>query len=386
MESGGLFTLDAHSGIRLSYLAEGAANIVYQIVHPPASPSTEADLGFSVDQAEGALPGTPPPTEISPTTIDPRLQGKLIRLRKNLLTTVPVTESWNHFQNVVIPLFLGSQLVSQTLFKISREFVRSLNDELRFMEEHGRRDQERHGVYVDENERYGTLVSDMSSDEWSMSIEFKPKWLVQSPNAPEGSKRCRTCALRAMKQGRNQGTRRGDDSKIGFCPLSLISGDRSKVAGIVEQFLGSSRFSDFDRLRVGDQLIKFFAHFPLLQRLRQLQKDLDPRGVLEADLQSQNFLTAMTIRDCTLFLKVGIPCPIDSYADHVPLQIPRSCSGAVEARLGDLDLKSSHVEKAEYWKATERRLIDEGWYTCTERRRVNEDNECFLAASGVDGG
>ena len=307
MESVGLFTLDPCSGIRLSYLAEGAANIVYQIVHPPTSPSTEADLGFPVDQADGALPATPPPTEISPTTIDPLLQGKLIRLRKDLSTTVPVTESWDHFQNVVTPLFLGSQLVSQTLFKISREFVRNLNAELRCMENDGRRGQMRHGVYVDENEAYGTLVSNMSSDESSMSIEFKPKWLVQSPSAPQGSKRCRTCALRAMKQARIQGTRRGDDGKDGFCPLSLASRDRSKVQGVVEHFLGSSQYSDIDRMFLGDQLLKWFPESPLLQRLKQLQRDLDPQGVLKADLQSQNFLTAMTIRDCTLFLKVGVP-------------------------------------------------------------------------------
>ena len=378
MESVGLFTLDSRSGIRLSYLAEGAANIVYQIVHPPASPSTEADLGFAIDQADGELPATPPPTEISPTTIDPRLQGKLIRLRKNLLTAVPVTESWDHFQNVVTPLFLGSQLVSQTLFKISREVVRNLNAELRRMEIDGRRGQNRHGVYVDENEEYGTLVSDMSSDEWSMSIEFKPKWLLQSPNAPKGSKRCRTCALRAMKQARVQGTRRSDDSKSGFCPLSLVSGDNSKVNGVVEQLLGSSRYSDFDRLFLGGQLLKWFPQSPLLQRLKQLQRDLDPRGVLEADVRSQNFLTAMTIRDCTLFLKVGLLPSASLCANYVLLQIPRS--GPIEARLGDLDLKSSTEAKVEYWKGIERRLIDEGWYIGTERRRVNEENECFLAA------
>lgn len=66
----------------------------------------------------------------------------------------------------------------------------------------------------------------------------------------------------------------------------------------------------------------------------------------------------------------------------VELQIPRSCSGAIEARLGDLDLKSGRGEKGEYWRGTERRLIEEGWYMGTEaggRRR--RESGCFFAAS-----
>lgn len=48
------------------------------------------------------------------------------------------------------------------------------------------------------------------------------------------------------------------------------------------------------------------------------------------------------------------------------LQIPRDRNHAIEARLGDLDLKSSAGEKAEYWRSLERSLIDGGWYTGTE--------------------
>ena len=172
------------------------------------------------------------------------------------------------------------------------------------MERDGRRPEKRHGVYVDDGEIYGTLVPDMSSDARSMSIEFKPKWLVQSPNAPEGSKRCRTCALRAMKAARSRTSRSARDGEGGFCPLNLVSGDRYKVSTVVEQLLGSSRFSDLDRMRMGDQLMRWLPKSLLLQRLKHLQETLDPVGVLEADLEAQAFLTAMTLRDCTLFLKV----------------------------------------------------------------------------------
>lgn len=299
-----LFTLDTFSGVRLSFLAEGAANIVYRPIPPPATPSTEADA--TPDQVNGALPATPPPTEISSVRLDPRLEGKLIRLRKNLSTTVPVTESWDHFRNVVSPLFSENQLVSQTLFQISRDVVRECNAELQCMEKDGRRSQSRHGLYLAEDEKYGTLIDDMTSDDSSMTIEFKPKWLAQSPSAPAKSKRCRTCALRAMKQakaGRRE-IREGEAMKRGFCPLSLVSGDRMTVATVVEQLMDSWIYSDLDRMRIGDKLISWVERSSLLQRLKELQEELDPVGVLEADLQSPDFLTAMTLRDCTLFLKV----------------------------------------------------------------------------------
>lgn len=365
MEAHGLYVLDLTSGVHLSYLAEGAANIVYCPVPPPASPSTEADIGFPIDEVDGALPSTPPPTETSTVALDPRLEGKLIRLRKGLSTTVPVTESYDHFYNVLRPLFLDSQLVGQTLFRISREVIIELNAELKCMEKERRRNVNRRGLYLDEDEGYGTLVSDMSSDESSTSIEFKPKWLLQSPSAPKGSKRCRTCALRAMKQAhaKTQGALNSGESKISFCPLSLVSGERPKVAAIVEQLLASSDYSDLDRMRVGAQLIEWIPRSLLLQRLKLLQEELDSVGVFDADLQSQKFSTAMTLRDCTFFLKV-----------------PRSCSGAIEARIGDLDLKSGRGGKAEYWRSTETRLINEGWYTCTEIGRRESVNGCFLAA------
>ena len=51
------------------------------------------------------------------------------------------------------------------------------------------------------------------------------------------------------------------------------------------------------------------------------------------------------------------------------LQIPnrKDKDGAhIEARLGDLDLKTPDGGKGDYWRETEQQLIDEGWYTGTE--------------------
>jgi len=53
-------------------------------------------------------------------------------------------------------------------------------------------------------------------------------------------------------------------------------------------------------------------------------------------------------------------------------------NGAIEARLGDLDLKSSNRKKAEYWRNLEEQLTDAGWYTATERENAAHENYCRL--------
>ncbi len=300
MDPAGIFILEPTSGLHLEYLAEGAANIIYKPLNPPESPTTEADLRFIPD---GSTP-TPPPTDLQPLMIDPRLDGKLIRLRKDLSTVLPVRTSWDHFQNVVSPLFLDSQLVSQTLFKISPLVIKDLNVELRQMESHGQRPSKRNGNYLAEDESYGSLVSDMSSNESSVSLEFKPKWLVQSPSAPSESKRCRTCALQAMRLAARKDDHGAEDGRSGFCPLRLASSDRPQVVVAVDQILASPKLLAFRDERLKELIVDWILNASLLQRLKQLQVELDPVGTLEADLATQDILTAMTLRDCTLFLRV----------------------------------------------------------------------------------
>ena len=106
--------------------------------------------------------------------------------------------------------------------------------------------------------------------------------------------------------------------------------------------------------RVRDFLLKD----PLLRRLKQLQTNKDPNGVLKANVISPDFLAAMTLRDCTLYLKVGLT--------------------SIDARLGDLDLKTGNG-KAEYWRSLERQLIDGRWYTATENGSPVGENFCRLA-------
>ena len=347
MSSGSTITIGLDNGVQLVYLAEGAANVVYRIRSLSKDRSISADLNL-----ESYGPNTPPPTEIEPLDMDPRLEGKLVRLRKNASTTTPVTESQKHFENCIRPLFPSENLVQQLLFQPSKSLLKDCNARLREMEKKGgKRPAKRHGVYLAEDEKYGMLVTDMSCNDDSFTFfEFKPKWLAQSPSAPSGSKRCRTCALRAMKKG----------SKPGLCPLDLM--DKDHITKAVYHIMGPDPHPPQDhngsRMEMLDRIRDFLLQDPLLRRLRQLQTTKDPNGALKANVTSSDFLAAMTLRDCTLYLKVG--------------------RNSIDARLGDLDLKTGKG-KAEYWRGLERQLLDGGWYTATEKEKAGVENICRLA-------
>ncbi|MCJ1431981.1 hypothetical protein MMC27_001337 [Xylographa pallens] len=97
----------------------------------------------------------------------------------------------------------------------------------------------------------------------------------------------------------------------------------------------------------------------LLGRLRELQVRFDPSGAVEGDVEGAEFRLAMTLRDCTLYLRV-----------------PSSGGGAVEAKLGDMDLKSA--AKAGYWRQVEERLVREDWYAAEERDGKAVETVCVL--------
>jgi len=100
----------------------------------------------------------------------------------------------------------------------------------------------------------------------------------------------------------------------------------------------------------------------MLHRLRDIQHDLDQKGVLEADADDENLLVAMTLRDCTVFVRF----PEDPQRDEWD----------IEARIGDLDLKSKGKEQ--YWKSVESSLIKEGWYEGTEKQEDAQPLTCSL--------
>ena len=52
--------------------------------------------------------------------------------------------------------------------------------------------------------------------------------------------------------------------------------------------------------------IPFFKKSRMLRRLRELQESNDQDGPLVADVSSEKFKLAMTLRDCTMFMKASL--------------------------------------------------------------------------------
>ena len=347
------------AGLELEYFAEGAANVVYRMLAPLPSPSVHSEAYSDSDEYG---PGTPPPSEIPVRSIHPLITGKLLRLRKDLPTATSILDAQQDFKQHVKPLFREGDLVQQMVVCLPASLIDRYNDDLRMMEASGARAKKRSGIYL-RIDGYGTLVTDLSRQgDITFSASFKPKWLVQSPSAPKEAKRCRTCALRAMRASQKVGKDfEGYVSmKGGTCPLSLVSEDEDKVhMGVNALISGSVKAQLIDSENPIHHIVQVLQTSSVLRRLKDLQLKLDPDGPLIADPTNPRFLTAMALRDCTVF--IAGPSPTDE---------------SIEVRLGDLDVKSPR--KAGYWRSLEEDLIHGGWYTATELFDGDEVISCAL--------
>lgn len=263
-----LSRLELPPGVQLLYLAEGGANVIYRFVSVPA----ELDDG---------LPGA-------------ALRGKLLRLRKETSSAIPYQEiAWN-FDQIIRPLFCPDELVDQTLTYLPKGLVQRCNEQLRTAELNGRRPKNRQGVYLSIAETFGLLVTDMTTfaDPDTVLAEFKPKWLLQSPSAPLNARRCRTCALRDMKNHELRAL--GVPEEPSFCPLDLMSDKFEHVLRATGLIRGPSRLG------------KILYRNGTLQKLQTHQKAFNDVGLYGPPPQSREKSIAMTLRDCTMFIKVRL--------------------------------------------------------------------------------
>lgn len=356
---------------------------------------------------------TADPCLTSRSPIDDDL-GKLLRLRKDLATTQPCAEAWQKWNRHICPLLAPEEMLSQDLIRLPDSLISRLNKQLRDMEAvllngtwarrskgphapHApHRAAARHGVYL-ADDLHGLLITDMTPAGDDAVIEFKPKWLVQSPSAPRNAVRCRTCAINARRDYHTRHDRQCPSRPANFCPLRLTSKsdeDLNKAASAIldpdtkpprrsslssnDGILKLTRILSPEAApgspRRDTKLLRFSAWArtsQLFHRLRNLQLQFDQHGVLsprfdqsgdESDVEK--LLVAMTLRDCSVYLI-----------------FPADESKPLVARVGDLDHKSPL--KLDEWREKERQLISEGWYTGTERYGKMEErmwSDCMVAA------
>lgn len=351
-------------GLALKYVAEGAANVIWRIslpyeqLTPPPTvieeysettpPPSDIDIDLDIGKENGTVTAN---GANAPIITD--YSHLLLRLRKCLPSSESNLLAYEYLSSVIMPLFPPGVMVGQELVKLPPTLVVRANDTLHHLERSGVRPSHRQHLYLagdprpteqQMDEGYAFLLEDMTPDTAAgeFLLEFKAKWLVQSPNAPDNWKRCRTCALRLRKY--NKAIKKGKHAEWrGLCPFDLVSKDPKRAKNAVRRILQHPRSADE---KLVERVTTALMNSPQLSILKELQASLDPKGILAADHKSKEFLTAMTLRDCTFYVKVS------------PTE--------VQARLGDFDVKSGEAGKSEYWIRNEQELIDEGWYTGTE--------------------
>lgn len=251
------------------------------------------------------------------------------------------------------------------------------------------------------------VLTKRSGKPGEIALEFKPKWLAQSPDAPATAIRCRNCAKewlryhdkltkKKLKPPKSVSPGPKPDKLDRQLPLPVLctidllnsSSDPQARERVMER-LTSSAPSSRSTVSLTDEIEKDGPQYralsswletnPLLKRLALAQRKNDDGpwgGCLNAENGKPNpkLDLAMTLRDCTCFVRIFGPGPGNSGGDTGGGEVE------VEAKLGDLDKKNGEV-KLPTWKELERRLIDEGFYT---RRRPRGEWTCALERDWED--
>ena len=312
--------------LKLQYLAEGNANVIFKV--RPTTPELTTHNNCCV-----------------------------LRLRKNLPFTKPAIEVLTAFRTRIMPLYEDHQelLLEQALYKLNADVLGQADSIIRLLErdEKPNRAPKRRKVYLPslEAEPHGILMPNLHRRPNVKLLEFKPKWLLQSPSAPLDAKRCRTCALNALRRAEGKVPGRGDG---GFCPLSLLLSEKidEVLTSIAAPISAAALTPDFvSKVR------------PALFHHRHLQQKHDEVGLQDfRDPTGKDFSVAMALRDCSVFLVVE--------ASGIGWRI-------VEVKFADLDLKTPDGGKLEHWASIEKSLLDYGAY-------VAEDQICVISSPVKD--
>lgn len=217
-----------------------------------------------------------------------------------------------------------------------------------------------------------------------LTLEFKPKWLSQSPDAPASATRCRNCARELLRHERTKPNDSLDDKSQKpkttiLCPLNFLACPISPPAlADVLAYLATALDPPIRRVETTspaqyDRLVHWLRTNDLIPRLRaaQLAHDGDGAGPLGAAAAARDpaaaasLQLAMTLRDCACFVRV-----------------PADPGAPVEAKLGDLD-KKNWVAKLGYWQGMETKLIEGRYYEGREVDGVEVNCQLQREKEGV---
>jgi inositol-pentakisphosphate 2-kinase len=358
------------SRVKLAYFAEGAANVIFSItlLHADNKPASELSWAHKL------------------------VDGHLLRLRKGEKAPnheahqsvapppfVPVKEIDTFLREHILVVIPEEHVVQHILVECHPSFLQLCNNILTALENGNGREHKRRGWHVNTEEPHGFLVTDMSAkNDKQMTIEFKPKWLAQSPLAPPDARRCRTCAWH-VKNSLAREKR--------YCPLSLVSGSSESVRSEVEKLLPKADLpGGWDWNDTVSTVVEYFCDLrgglELMRLLEKLQIEWDPKGMTSRvgitpgnysakpteelltlaqkaldDSQNQGFERlswTMTLRDCILFIRLS------KATESEPVK--------VECKVADLDLKRVEADKLLKWSLDESGLLLNGYYTGTQVR------------------
>ncbi|KAG5519063.1 hypothetical protein PMAC_002149 [Pneumocystis sp. 'macacae'] len=256
--------------------------------------------------------------------------NKVLRIKK-IHHPISTLENFEFMQNVIIPLFntpFDRYILSIDLIILETSVLKKLNTDLQKYE----RKQKFNNTLLDTAENHAILLKDLSSDFLKHTIEFKPKWLIQSNSAPIGWKSCRTCALRRL---------RGNflENKIRYCPLDLASGNQARIRKSVKAILMENQVYSQD---IEINLSNYLYQSQLINHLKYLQS-------------TSSRTLSMIFFDCTIY--------VTFFHKEV-----------FDIKVLDLDYKPQ--TKVEYWNRIEQQLINEGWYL--GRGMTNNEESCYL--------
>lgn len=344
------------SRYQFEYLAEGRANVV-----------------FSIRDVAAAATGdpTPPP---------PRGQflGTLLRVPKTTPGVTPCDyETLQRFHEEAVERRVGRQhVVPQILVSISQGLADRLDAGLRRDSTRGDHDHDNDNDHEKKiHPGPAMLVQDMGpSPAYPLALEFKPKWLAQSPLAPPGATRCRSCAREALRNAQKiQAAATSAASPPPppplppVCRLGLVHDDPAVFQATVDELAAPWGWSEADRARLAAGL----RASGVLERIRELQVSGDPERTLFERPEDPDFGLAMTLRDCSCFVRMTSAGGGGGGSG--------GRGGEVVVKLADVD-KKNWEEKQTYWQKSHLNLVQGGWYVGEEEPPI--ETHCLLGGSG----